>query len=64
MVGIIFLCYVPAVIVVLGLYENNNLALLEAIKPFLATLTFLNSSINPLVYYVRSRKIRRYVWKE
>ncbi|KAJ7374588.1 hypothetical protein OS493_004926 [Desmophyllum pertusum] len=63
MVGVIFLCYVPAVIVVLGLYANNNLALLEAIKPFVATLAILNSSINPLVYYVRSRKIRRYVWK-
>ncbi|KAJ7374587.1 hypothetical protein OS493_004925 [Desmophyllum pertusum] len=63
MVGVIFLCYVPAVIVVLGVYANNNLALLEAIKPFVITLAFLTSSINPLVYYVRSRKIRRYVWK-
>ena len=63
MVGVIFLSYVPAVIVVLCLYASKDLAFLEAVKPFLATLAFLNSSINPLVYYARSRKIRRCVWK-
>ena len=63
MVGVIFLCFVPAVIVVLGLYASKDAAFLEAVKPFLATLAFLNPSINPLVYYARSRKIRRYVWK-
>lgn len=63
MVGAIFLCYVPAVIVVLVLYASKDAAFLEAVKPFLATLAFLNPSINPLVYYARSRKIRRYVWK-
>ena len=63
MVGVIFLCYMPAVIVVLGLYASKDFAFLEAVKPFLATLAFLNPSINPLVYYARSRKIRRYVWK-
>ena len=65
MVGVIFLCYVPGVCVrlILGLHGSKNLALLEAVRPFLATLAFLNPSINPLVYYARSRKIRRYVWK-
>ena len=63
MVGVIFLCYVPAVIVVLILYASKDVAFLEAVKPFLATLAFLNPSINPLVYYARSRKIRHYVWK-
>ena len=63
MVGVIFLCYVPAVIVVLVLYASKDVAFLEAVKPFLATLAFLNPSINPLVYYARSRKIRHYVWK-
>jgi len=63
MVGVIFLCYMPGVIVAFGLYANKDLAFLEAVKPFLATVVFLNPSINPLVYYARSRKIRRYVWK-
>ena len=63
MVGVIFLCYVPPASVILGLYASKNLVFLEAILPFLNTLAFLNSSINPLVYYARSRKIRRYVWK-
>lgn len=63
MVGVVFLCYVPTTSAVLGLYITNNLALLEVVLPFLSTLTFLNSSINPLVYYVRCRRIRRYVWK-
>ena len=62
-VGVIFLCYAPAVIVVFGLYVSEDLASLEAVKPFLATLACLNSSVNPLVYYLRSRKIRRYAWK-
>ena len=65
MVGVIFLCYVPAVCVrvILGLFASKNLALLEATRPFLATLAFLNPSLNPLVYYARSGKIRRYIWK-
>ena len=61
MVGVIFLCHAPAVIAVLSLYASKDVAFLEAVKPFLATLAFLNPSINPLVYYARSRKIRRYV---
>ena len=63
MVGVIFLCYVPPVIIVLVLYASKDAAFLEAVKPFLATLAFLNPNINPVVYYARSRKIRRYVWK-
>ena len=51
MVGVIFLCYVPAVSVVLVLYASKSLAFLEAVKPFIETLASLNPSINPLVYY-------------
>ena len=63
MVGVIFLCYLPAVIIALVFYASKNFEFLEATIPFIATLAFLNPSINPLVYYVRSKKIRRYVWK-
>ena len=65
MVGVIFLCYVPGVCVhiALGLHGSKNRALLEAVMQFVITLAFLNPSINPLVYYVRSGKIRRYVRK-
>lgn len=63
MVGVVILCYVPGMSVVVGLYANKNIVILEAVKPFVTTLVVLNSSINPLVYYMRSRKIRRCVWK-
>ena len=63
MVGVIFLCYVPAIIMALSLYASKDVAYFEALIPFVSTLAFLNSSINPLVYYARSRKIRRYVCK-
>ncbi|XP_078363877.1 trace amine-associated receptor 5-like [Oculina patagonica] len=63
MVGVTLLFCLPMVCVVIVLYASNNFELLEAVIPFVATFACLNPSINPLVYYARSRKIRRYVWK-
>ena len=65
MVGVIFLCYMPGVCLSMAFrfHGSKNPAMLEAIRMFIITLAFLNPSINPLVYYARSRKIRRYVWK-
>ena len=63
MVGTLYLCYMPAVCLKVGLSANKKQAMLEAVKPFIVTLAFLNPSLNPLVYYMRSRTIRRYVWK-
>ena len=62
-VSLTLLLCLPTVVVVLGLYASKNFELLEAVMPFVASLACLNPSINPLVYYARSRKIRRYVWK-
>ena len=59
--GTMVICYLPYVIVVpLTLHRGMSLSLYRALH-FTATLVYLNSSLNPLLYCWKIREVRQAV---
>ena len=62
MLGVVFVCFVPVTVIrVLG--DRVDQETLRAIQPFTRALLCAQFSINPLIFFCRSRKIRKYLWK-
>lgn len=60
-VGAVILSYVPLLAVQVCLAFNVLKDQVEIIHPFAVTFCLLNSSVNPLIIFFRSRKIRRFL---
>ena len=60
-VGAVILSYVPLLAVQVCLAFNVLKDQVEIIHPFAVTFCLLNSSVNPLIIFLRSRKIRRFL---
>lgn len=57
--GAMILCYFPGTCFwIYGNYHGYTVESLYTVVPFLETALFMNSAINPVVYVLRSRKIR------
>lgn len=61
--GLFFLSYLPTLFI-MGYYSINGYStLVKTLYSWTDTIVFLNSSLNPVVYYLRNRSIRRAVLK-
>ncbi|XP_078352675.1 cannabinoid receptor 2-like [Oculina patagonica] len=61
--GAVFLSYAPLIAVQLSLNANLIKDHVKIVHPFAVTLFLLNSSVNPLIIFFRSRKLRRFLKK-
>ena len=62
-VGAVFLSYTPLIMIQFLLHFDPLQDEVKIIHPFSVTIFLLNSSLNPLIIFCRSRKLRRFLIK-
>ncbi len=62
-VGAVLLSYAPSIAIQFLLNVNLIKDHVEILHPFAVTFFLLNSSLNPLIIFIRSRKLRRFLKK-
>lgn len=63
-VGAVLLCYLPLILFVFFIFQFKVLLhLIPIVRPWVPTLTALNSLLNPLIYCWRQKEMREFVFR-